>query len=40
MTNVADADYLVAGFDVPVISGFAAVKAPPRQYGGTIRIRF
>ena len=40
VTNLNDADYLVIGFDVPIISGFAGVKAPPRQYGGTLRIRF
>lgn len=38
--NVADSDYLVIGFDVPLISGFAGVKGPPRQYGGTVRVRF
>jgi iron complex outermembrane receptor protein len=40
MNNVSDTDYLVAGFDVPIISGYAGVMAPPRQYGGTVRIRF
>ncbi len=40
MNNVAGSDYLVAGFDVPIISGYAGVMAPPRQYGGTVRIRF
>jgi iron complex outermembrane receptor protein len=38
--NVADSDYLVIGFDVPIISGYAGVKGPPRQYGGTVRVRF
>jgi iron complex outermembrane receptor protein len=40
MNNVSDSDYLVAGFDVPVISGFAGVKAPPRHYGLTLRLWF
>jgi iron complex outermembrane receptor protein len=38
--NVTDTDYLVAGFDVPILSGFAAVNGPPRTYGGTLRLRF
>jgi iron complex outermembrane receptor protein len=38
--NITNADYLVIGFDVPIVSGFAAVKAPPRRYGGTVRVRF
>jgi iron complex outermembrane receptor protein len=40
MNNVIDSNYLVAGFDVPIISGFAGVKAPPRYYGITVRLRF
>ena len=40
VTNVSDSDYLVAGLDVPIVSGYAGFKAPPRQYGGTVRIRF
>ena len=40
MTNVTDANYFVIGFDVPIISGYAGVLGPPRQYGGTVRVRF
>jgi len=40
VTNTTNANYLVTGFDVPIISGYATVAAPPRQYGGTVRIRF
>ena len=40
MTNVTDSNYFVIGFDVPVISGYAGVLGPPRQYGGTVRVRF
>jgi len=38
--NVADDRWLVAGFDVPVINGYAAVMAPPRHYGVTMRFKF
>ena len=40
MTNVTDSNYFVIGFDVPIISGYAGVLGPPRQYGGTVRVRF
>ena len=40
MTNVTDSNYFVIGFDVPVISGYAGVLGPPRQFGGTLRVRF
>jgi len=38
--NVLDTDWAVAGFDVPVVGGFAVVNGPPRQYGGTVRFMF
>ena len=38
--NLTDAAYAVVGFDVPIISGFAAVNAPPRTFGATLRYRF
>lgn len=40
MTNVSNSNYLVMGIDVPIVSGYAGVPGPPRQYGGTVRIRF
>lgn len=40
VTNVTNSEYLVIGFDVPLISGYAGVRAPPRLYGTTIRLRF
>jgi iron complex outermembrane receptor protein len=36
-TNVLDEEWLVVGVDVPIVSGFAGVVAPPRQYGATLR---
>ena len=39
-TNVTDSEYLVIGFDVPVISGYAGVRGPPRQVGATLRLNF
>ena len=39
-TNVTDSEYLVIGFDVPVISGYAGVRGPPRQVGATVRVNF
>jgi iron complex outermembrane receptor protein len=38
--NLTDATYAVVGFDVPIVSGFAAVNAPPRTFGATLRYRF
>ena len=38
--NLTDAAYAVVGFDVPIVSGFAAVNAPPRTFGATRRYRF
>jgi len=40
MRNVLDEEYMVAGFDVPVLGGFAGLHGPPRHYGGTFRVRF
>ena len=40
MTNVTNSEYLVIGFDVPIISGFAGVRGPPRQFGATVRLLF
>lgn len=39
-TNVLDERYLVFGIDVPIVSGFAGLNAPPRQYGATLRVFF
>ena len=39
VTNAADQRWFVTGFDVPVLSGFAGVLAPPRQFGFTLRFR-
>ncbi len=38
--NVIDQQRYVAASDVPVVSGFFGVLAPPRTYGGTIRVNF
>jgi len=38
--NLTDASYAVVGFDVPIVSGYAAVVAPPRTFGATLRYRF
>jgi len=38
--NLTDASYAVVGFDVPIVSGYAAVIAPPRTFGATLRYRF
>jgi iron complex outermembrane receptor protein len=38
--NLADQNYFITGFDVPVISGFAVQLGPPRQYGATFRVKF
>ena len=40
MKNLLDEEYMVAGFDVPVLGGFAGLHGPPRHYGVTARIRF
>ncbi len=40
VTNVNNAEWLLVGFDVPVVGGFAAINGPPREYGATLRINF
>ncbi len=37
--NVLDEEYFVVGFDVPVLSGYAGINAPPLTYGLTINYR-
>jgi len=39
-TNVTNSEYLVIGFDVPILSGYAGVRGPPRQVGATLRMNF
>jgi outer membrane receptor protein involved in Fe transport len=38
--NVTDEKYLVAGFDVPILNGFAGINGQPRIFTGTLRLRF
>ena len=38
--NLLDEETFVIGFDVPVVSGYAAINAPPRTYGLTVNYRF
>lgn len=38
--NLADQAYTVVGFDVPIVSGYAAVNGPPRTWGATLRYRW
>ena len=38
--NLLNEGYNIVGFDVPAMNGFAGVNGPPRQFGGTIRLRF
>lgn len=33
--NLLDEEYFAVGFDVPVLSGYAGINAPPRTYGVT-----
>jgi iron complex outermembrane receptor protein len=40
VTNLLDEEYMVAGFDVPVLGGFAGLHGDPRQYGANLRLRF
>jgi len=37
--NLLDEEYYIAGFDVPVLSGFAGINAPPLTYGITLNYR-
>lgn len=37
--NLLDEDSYVIGFDVPVLSGYAAINTPPRTYGLTLNYR-
>jgi iron complex outermembrane receptor protein len=38
--NVTDDNFWVMGFDVPTVGGYAAFIAPPRTFGGTLRVKF
>jgi iron complex outermembrane receptor protein len=38
--NLSDEEAYVIGFDVPVVSGYAAINVPPRTYGITLNYRF
>ena len=38
--NLANESYSVVGFDVPIVSGYAAVNGPPRTWGATLRYRW
>ncbi|MDG2303530.1 MAG: TonB-dependent receptor [Candidatus Binatia bacterium] len=38
--NLTNESYNVVGFDVPIVSGFAAINGPPRTYGATLRYRW
>ena len=33
--NLLDEEYYAVGFDIPVLSGYAGINAPPRTYGIT-----
>lgn len=37
--NLTDEESYVIGFDIPVLSGYAAINAPPRTYGLTLNYR-
>ena len=37
--NLLDEEYYAIGFDIPVLSGYAAINAPPRTYGVTVNYR-
>ena len=37
--NLLDEENFVIGFDIPVLSGYAAINAPPRTYGLTLNYR-
>ena len=38
--NLTNAQFNVVAFDVPIVSGYAAINAPPRSYGATLRYRW
>lgn len=38
--NLANEGWNVVGFDVPIVSGYAVINAPPRTYGATLRYRW
>jgi outer membrane receptor protein involved in Fe transport len=37
--NLLDEESYVIGFDIPVLSGYAAINMPPRTYGLTLNYR-
>jgi iron complex outermembrane recepter protein len=39
-TNAIDQEYQAFGIDVPIVSGFAGLNGPPRQFGATLRLFF
>ncbi len=38
--NVLDQRWAVVGIDIPIVSGFGVVNAPPREWGATVRVFF
>jgi iron complex outermembrane receptor protein len=38
--NLLNEQYNLVGFDTPIISGFAGVNGPPRQFGVTVTAKF
>ncbi|MFT4613999.1 MAG: iron complex outermembrane receptor protein [Bacteroidia bacterium] len=38
--NLLDEEYYIIGFDVPILSGFTAINAPPLTYGLTLNYRW
>ena len=38
--NLTDEEYMLAGFDVPTLSGYASIMAPPRTVGLSIHYNF
>jgi len=40
ISNMLDEEYMLAGFDVPVLGGFAGLRGPKRTYGASLVARF
>ncbi len=38
--NTLGSEYLVSGFDIPVLGGYAGIHGDPRTWGGTVRWRY
>lgn len=40
VSNLLNENYLLVGFDTPILNGYAGVNGPPRMFGATLTVNF